>query len=378
MILTGTKNNAGDFLIRFRALALFKALRSDRDIVNYNNWERFSDEQLEVINGARALILTGGPSIRPNMWPDLFPLTDDLDKIKVPILTMGSGWKSAAGTWEDTHHYEFNRPTTQLLTRVNESGFLSSVRDYHTMNALRHQGYDNFMMTGCPAYYDLDRVGREPDTPGPLRRVSFSTGLTFASSPSMKSVMQDSIVALHAHFRDDDFKVVFHQSLDFFDNMSAAHKRLADEHRELAGWLDARNIAHTNISGSAENLINHYRERDLHVGFRIHAHLFMCSVSRPTILISEDGRAPGVRGTVGGIVFDGFNGYKSADTVREQIIKKFVSSSDPFVPNTHLAGDLVRNIAYEQQMGYPRIVHQVRSAIDENFNVMKSYLKQLP
>jgi len=99
--LTGSKNNAGDFLIRYRAHNLLKALRPDREIVDYNAWEKLDEEKLAVINKAQALVLLGGPALRQNMYPEVYPLTDDLSKIKVPITIMGAGWKKEPGYWSD-------------------------------------------------------------------------------------------------------------------------------------------------------------------------------------------------------------------------------------------------------------------------------------
>ncbi len=41
VVLTGSKNNAGDYLIKYRAKKLFKEFRPDREIVDYNAWEKF-------------------------------------------------------------------------------------------------------------------------------------------------------------------------------------------------------------------------------------------------------------------------------------------------------------------------------------------------
>lgn len=46
VILTGSKNNAGDFLIKYRAMMLFEKFRPDREIIDYNAWEEFNYEKL--------------------------------------------------------------------------------------------------------------------------------------------------------------------------------------------------------------------------------------------------------------------------------------------------------------------------------------------
>jgi hypothetical protein len=54
VLLTGGKNNAGDFLIKRMALQLFQALKQDRDIIDFDGWVPLSEEQLDVINGSKA------------------------------------------------------------------------------------------------------------------------------------------------------------------------------------------------------------------------------------------------------------------------------------------------------------------------------------
>jgi len=137
VVLTGSKNNAGDFLIKYRAFSLFKKICPDKKIIDMDAWVPIDDNRLKIINQSKALILLGGPSLRRNMWPGIYPLVDDISKIKVPILTMGIGWKSEKGDWYTTHSYEFTKQTIKLLDRINQSGYVSSIRDYHSLNVLQ-------------------------------------------------------------------------------------------------------------------------------------------------------------------------------------------------------------------------------------------------
>ena len=93
MILTGSKNNAGDFLIKHRAKKLFEATRPDREIIDFNAWEPINKKKLDVVNQSKCLILMGGPALQKNMYPGIYKLTENIDEIKVPITTMGIGKK---------------------------------------------------------------------------------------------------------------------------------------------------------------------------------------------------------------------------------------------------------------------------------------------
>jgi hypothetical protein len=377
--LTGGKNNAGDFLIKYRAFNLFKELRDDRKIIDFNEWEAIDDEKLKVINNSKALILLGGPGILPYMYPNIYKLRDNLDDIKVPIIMMGLGWKDPQGDWINTYKYGFSQNSRKLLDRIKKDGFLSSVRDYHTHNSLIFQGYDNVLMTGCPAYYDLDYIGKDIKNPI-IKRVAFSLGVSFVNSTSMENQMKKIILQLKEKFKDKIFEVVFHHSIDFEKiikvyGMGKGQEKHIKKHLEFIKWLKDNNISYVDISGSAENLINYYSKVDLHIGYRVHAHIFMNSISRFSILISEDGRAKAVKDVIGGIVLNGFIGFRN--NFISKVLNKLVSSYDRYELNTNLTKEIISNISYEQNINFIRIKNS-RNQIDNNLQVMKQFLKQLP
>ncbi len=64
------------------------------------------------------------------------------------------------GGWEQTASYPLNSTTMQLLRRIDSSGFASGLRDYHTLNTLYGKGMKNILMTGCPALYSFEHIGR--------------------------------------------------------------------------------------------------------------------------------------------------------------------------------------------------------------------------
>jgi hypothetical protein len=198
VILTSSKNNTGDFLIKFRAKQLFKALRPDRYIVDYDAWKAFTREQLMEVNRSKALILMGGPALQKNMRPNIYMMTKNLDDIHVPIITMGIGWMSPVGDWASTHNYKLNSETVQLLQRVEKSGYLSSVRDYHTLNTLFSYGFKNFVMSGCPALYSLVHIDQDINISKSFKNISFSMGVSFTRSSSMRDQAKSIILKMRS------------------------------------------------------------------------------------------------------------------------------------------------------------------------------------
>ncbi|MEA3486017.1 MAG: polysaccharide pyruvyl transferase family protein [Candidatus Aerophobetes bacterium] len=376
VILTGSKNNAGDFLIKYRAKQLFKSLRPDREIIDFNGWEVFDSEKLKTVNESKALLLVGGPALVKGMRNRIYKMTDSLDDIKVPIIMMGIGWKSTNGEWKDTYNYPLDSKDIELLEKINNSGYKSSVRDYHTLNSIRFKGFENFLMTGCPAYYDLDFIGKEFQKPT-INKVAFSLGVSFIHSPSMEKLMKENILECKKKFEDKEFEVVFHHSLDKDKFLSTHGSALthSQRHNEFATWLEEQNIRYVDISGSAENLMNYYSKVDLHIGYRVHAHIFMNSISKFSILISEDGRAKATKDVIGGIVLDGFLSFQ--DSFISKVLNNFFDFYDRFIPNSYLTKELLNNIKYEDSIDYFRIKN-ARNQIDNNFNIMQDFIRHLP
>tara|TARA_B110000483_G_scaffold216959_1_gene268960 strand:- start:894 stop:2039 length:1146 start_codon:yes stop_codon:yes gene_type:complete len=376
VILTGSKNNAGDYLIKYRAKQLFSDLRPDRKIIDINGWEQLNTEKLAIINQSKALILMGGPALIKNMVPKVYALTNNLEDIKVPIIMMGTGWKSQRGNWEDTYSYPLNVKTSSLLKKIDNSGYQSSVRDYHTLNAIRFNGFNNFLMTGCPAYYDRDFINTELQLKE-VSKVAFSLGVAFIESPSMEKLMKENILACKEKFFDKEFEVVFHHSLDRkkFKLDYKSSPRHVIKHNKFADWLESEGIRYVDISGSAENLINYYSNVDLHIGFRVHAHIFMNSISRKSILVSEDGRAKGVKGAIGGVVLDGYSYFKEAFMAK--IFNRLFPFYDRFIANKFLTMELLSEIDYEKVVNFNRF-KCARMQVDKNYLLMHQFLMQLP
>lgn len=375
VILTGSKNNAGDFLIKHRAKQLFAWLRPDREVVDVDGWRPFDQATLDLVNGSCALILMGGPALQEKMRPRVYALVDELDRIKVPIVSMGIGWYSHKGRWEDTHHYPLTRLTLDLLDRVEGSGFVSSVRDYHTLNALACHGYKNFAMTGCPALYSRPHLDQPLVVPAKIGKVGVSLGVTLKSSPRMFVQMQEVVLATCKRFPDAAVDVVFHHAIgQSYMTTHGAAKDLHVAQQRFLAWLQREGISHVDISGSAENLMNYYNSCDLHIGYRVHAHIFMSSISRPSVLLSEDGRGIALKEVIAGGALNSYLHCSKNKVITG--LHKLSLPYDDYVPAPGLAGDLVRLLDAELAGGVR--LYQPRENISLHFPVMKKFIESLP
>lgn len=380
VILTGGKNNAGDFLIKKKAKELFTQLRPDRSVIDYDGWLPLTQEQLKTINESRALILTGGPALRYEMYPGIYPLVENLDDIKVPILMMGIGWKSLKGDWEDSYHYPLSPKTIELLKKIDNSGYSSSVRDYHTLNVLMHGGFKNTLMTGCPALYSHKHLNQVFKYPKLIKNVSFSLGVSFVDNQKIEDQMKLLILKTKEIFPESNLTVVFHHSLDkkMITNIYKGKTFFLERHYHMVDWLEKNKISYIDISGGVDTLVNHYSACDFHIGYRVHAHIFMNSISKLTMLISEDGRGKALEKVIGGMVLDGYQLKGFSKSIFARIFRKVMGiNTNAFLLQDELVSDVEMNVLYELKYNCPRVTAS-RTNIDHHFNVMKRFIKQLP
>lgn len=378
--LTGSRNNAGDFLIRHRGHHLLRTLRPDRDVRDMNSWEPLTDAQVEEINGSAGLILLGGPALRQDLYPNVYPLVEDLSRITAPITIMGAGWKAYPGYWEDSRDYQYTEKSLSLLRRIEQSGLPISVRDYRTLNALKHSGVNAGVMTGCPALYVPDMIGTAFSgyDPSSIKKLVFSLGVNFVDSVTQEQQTKDIILALRSANPSAELNVAFHHSISAEDLREAygARPRFAARHAAIIDWLKAENIAYTDISGGVEKMLALYEAADFHVGYRVHAHILMSSLSKPSVLLTEDGRGRGLKEVLGGLIFDSYR-TKTMALVPRVLNKLGVLDMDRYPASPGVAKDIVDNLAYEAGVGAPRL-GQTRGQIDRHFSVMKEFIARLP
>lgn len=86
-VLHGAIINAGDFLIKNRAISLLKYFYPDSEIVEYYRNQSL-EEKLPEINACDILVFAGGPGYCNGFYPRMAPVTDDLNKIKSQLCSL--------------------------------------------------------------------------------------------------------------------------------------------------------------------------------------------------------------------------------------------------------------------------------------------------
>jgi hypothetical protein len=307
VILTGAIKNTGDFLIADRSQKLISR-HLEEDILEVN---RFNDLKgyLEIINESKALFLCGGPAYSPDIFDGVYQISPIYDRIKVPIIPFGLGWYGKP--FPEYQKFEFNAKSLDLLKKIHQKIPFSSCRDMITHSILNDKGIGNVIMTGCPAWYDLNYLSAESNISREIRKVVITTP---ANQKYLRSTLKLTR-AINKKFSDAEIYLSFHRGI--LPGLHTPPRRgLSYSLEALYGLILGMNIKDT--SGDLSK-IDFYNECDIHIGYRVHAHLHFLSQRRPSILLNEDGRGYAMAKTLDTPIFNG----DDPDVVEDAI--KYVS-----------------------------------------------------
>lgn len=292
-VLSGAIKNAGDYLIVERSIQLLKYVYPKCEIKIFNRNQPLI-ESVDEINNSDALIFAGGPVLAMDIYPKDMPLVPDLNQITTKMFTIGLGWYGKnnldSTIYED---YKFSQETLRLVERMEQDGKISC-RDWYTVRILKNQGFKNVVMTGCPAWYDLSaihQVGLSEHICMPYKKICISDpgySINVERSYELAKYLKEKFPKSNIYF-------VFHRGIAPDEKTAVKRGKM---NLDLVEKLNMLNVKVHDISYSA-NGFSIYDDCDLHVGFRVHAHIYNISKRNISILLEEDGRGAGVNEALG-------------------------------------------------------------------------------
>ena len=290
-LLYAALKNMGDFLIYDRSKALLRKHKGMQDYLELHSRRESLDSRLDEVNATKAVIICGGPGTVWNMYPRTYPLASNLDDIKVPIVIMGSGWYGVPGDDATLEQYGFNVSTKGLFEKIRRQGSNIGVRDYLTESALKNNGITNVTMTGCPSWYDLEHLDDDFEAPAAIKTVVFT--------PPARRIFQEQAVqvmkVLPKLFPWARLVCSFHRGIEADEQTPQEDARWMGQLALTAGELGYEVM---DTSYGLEK-VSFYEECDLHVGYRVHGHIYFLAKRKPSFLIHEDGRGRGASEALG-------------------------------------------------------------------------------
>lgn len=336
-ILTGAKKNIGDYLIGQRAKDLLKEY-VDADILELDRFESV-ENHLDQINRCSALILCGGPAYDSEIYPKIYPLVNDLSKIKVPIVPFGLGW-SGKPIFQP-NKFQFSPQAKSFLENVHNNIPNSSCRDILTEGILKKEGFVNVTMTGCPVWYSLPHIGKR----NPRSEVKHIVVTTPAGRHLWKQ-SNSLLKTVKKVFPNAKITYSFHRGI-FPGPKTPLRQGLSYVLMSALGIINGAKVVDVSYDLSK---INFYDDCDFHIGYRVHAHLYFLSKRLPSLLINEDGRGLGMTDTLG---------QEDLNINQQDLMER------------------VNNLLVKHKSENFSWFEKVYSQIDSHFSVMKSFLAEV-
>ena len=362
LFLHGAIKNAGDFLIAHRSQLLIKKIIPEIEIIPVWEGEKTSTIE-EIIQKVDGIIFGGGPFFTSNIYPGDIPFVSDINDLKVPMINIGGGWFGFNDDAETIRDYQMNDSSMELLRKIEASSKVLSCRDWHTENMLKLKGF-KAEMHGCPAWYDAEYMDMSSlRTTKEIQNICISDPANIKNSEAARVVVR----IIKNKFPDAKIKYIFHRGTwekedgkIGLQRKAGIEKTLLENHIE---WVD--------ISGGYEGF-KIYDTCDLHIGFRVHAHIYNLSHRNRSILIEEDGRGSGVNQALG---LNSIYAYNKKRIIKPVMIRKICNRLFTNI-NPYLEQDLTLQLERMENNNYLEY-ETAFSRMQFYYKKMCSHIKQI-
>lgn len=253
------KVNIGDGFIMDSSI---KLIQKKPEFV-FSSRVSLTDEDIEKINTTKSLIVMGANTLKDNyeITPN-FNL-DILKKINVPIILMGIGHYGV----ESVTNNGLNTDSLNLLEEITSRFPFISVRCNYSYDYLKSSNINelNILNTSCPVIYSLDEVNKQFCKKNQKVVVTITDRIHIDKQIGLFHFVRDK-------FKESNLIASFHQNYNNND---------LDKYLKNLGFKIFK-------SEQYEDFIELYKDIDLHIGNRVHAHLKCLSLGIRSFLTPFD------------------------------------------------------------------------------------------
>ncbi|MGI6083755.1 MAG: polysaccharide pyruvyl transferase family protein [Limnochordia bacterium] len=380
----GSSANVGDLLIEESVKALVREIKGEHDFLTVFREDPL-DDLLDEINRSRAVLMPAFPIRDTPMYPRTYRLTDDLSKIRVPMIPIGANWNAYPGDMESRRRITYSDETQRFLHLIAGNVDSLSCREYFTCRMLEKHGIANTLMTGDPAWYDVGCLGKPMRRNRSIDRVLFSPPLSAFYVEQAVQMLEmlaglfpraERLCAFHLADADrigQDFRP---------DNSAAMRPDVLAKNRRIRAKAAELGFEVINLSGNYDRLAI-YDKCDLHVGYECHAHVYALRKRIPSVLIAEDARGVGFAYTFGVGGFHGFRRCQSPpwETGRSPYTSGYCVDLSEFslAPADGSVHEQIRSFIEEElDSGFRRYIGVAAFLDDTYHSAMKPFLESLP
>lgn len=328
-------SNGGDYLIYARMERLIRD-RFPNAMIEVK-LESQGDYNIHDVNQCDAIVTGGGGAQLSETYIRNSFVYTHFGEIKIPIHYMGTGIYSPNGNSETIYNYKYSEDVKRFLNSIIEKGGQIASRDWCVDSILRNNHIRKIIMTGCPAWYDLEMMSEKSNLKNlsidiSIKKIAISNqGLTKnpANNSAKLEQIEQVIILLKKMFPEAEMILTF--------NDGYITKYSKDFNIALKNWAILQQVKCVDLSNDSEKF-HLLDDVDLHVGYRVHTHIYCVSKRIRSILIEEDIRGFGINDVWGLPHIRAYDGN---------------GEEEVFKPNVYLIKELC--MLLEQMQSYTRI-----------------------
>jgi hypothetical protein len=294
--------NIGDGFIDHCIENSFKAFSSEEPILRFTTRTALTSADVEKINSTKALIVCGTNLYGPN-----FKLNFSMNDVKIPVIPISVGWTGIG----NRKNFSFTAEAKRLLQEIHERIPASSVRCLHSKQLLDTVlPEDKTIHTGCAVSY-FDYIFGKNETP------------------------EEKILVISITNRGDQASSEMQRLKDIHDTFKGKYKIYISLNQNLGNHNILKQYGTIISSNNIHDYFSIYDKAEMHIGSRLHTHLYFLARKKKSYLLTFDGRQEGFAHSLD------FNLYKSPkdikyDTNFEAIYNKidsYFNSYKSFIQN---------------------------------------------
>ncbi len=295
LILSNPITNAGDHLFTKKLIEIITKLCSHAAEITFKNGLKVIT--LEEANKYDQIIIGGGPLYDNRMMnSNNLAIMKIIKDITAKINIIGAGWYGRSYNPRELYEYRFDDEIIENLQYIEAKGGILGTRDTATTTVLKNNGLTNVVLTGCPVWYDFDKINilkSKISTLKDAKKIIISDpGIT--KDPALHESMAEQTIQVINYVKErfSNAELIFTFNNGIYTKYSTPCNVTIMEHCNKIG------MTYIDISGNFDGFSN-YDNADLHIGYRMHSHIYALSKRIPSILIEEDARGFGFNNSVG-------------------------------------------------------------------------------
>lgn len=269
--------NVGDKLICESALKLLT-----KRCPEFSPILKFRADTLDIFSRKnKQIIFAPGFSVSNNTYPDLYALYSNIDRLKF-FYPVGCSYQSPLPSKDVFTSADHNKKTIEFLSFIAHSFGPIPCRDMLIVKMLEDRLNIPAFYSGDMGIYEESKIGTEFTAPKSINSVVF----TIQHNPRYLEQSFKLLTLISSEFPEAKLYAAYHSKPNNLSN------QVADFAKNVLGY----EILHQ--YGDTSNL-EQYHSIDLHIGYRLHGHIYFLRQRKPSILMIEDARSFGMANTKG-------------------------------------------------------------------------------